>query len=78
MSDETPIKVLVGVFPIGLDATIPHELLQRASDEIDRERTRRAEITAAEVRAAIERAAARKPSFLARVLAAIFFGKRRQ
>lgn len=68
---EEPLKVLVGVFPIAKDATIPHELLERASAELDAERARRRRVAEA-AQAAAERAAARK-SWRGRLRA--FFGR---
>jgi hypothetical protein len=58
MTDEGPIKALLGVFPVADAVTIPAEVLARASDEIDRERSRRAEAAAVAAQAAAE--AARK------------------
>ena len=74
MTDDNPIRAFVGVFPIAHDVTIPAEVLARANDEIDRERARRR--LAAEEQARAAEATRKPPSFLARVLAAIFFGRR--
>lgn len=56
MSDDGPIRVYVGSYPVARDVTIDAATLQRASDEIDRERRRRAEVAAA-AQAAAEREA---------------------
>ena len=47
MSDDGPIRAYVGSYPIARDVTISAVDLQRASDEIDAERQRRAEVSAA-------------------------------
>ena len=64
MSDETPIKAYVGTYPVAHDITISAVDLQRASDEIDRERARR-RLAAEEAQAA----AARKLGLWARLRA---------
>lgn len=59
MSDDGPIRVLVGVYPIARDVLISAIDLQRASAEIDAERARRRRAAEAE-QAAAKAAAARK------------------
>jgi hypothetical protein len=56
---EEPIRAYVGTYPIARDVTISAEDLQRANDEIDRERERRRRVAEAAQQAAAE-AAARK------------------
>ena len=72
---EEPIKAFVIAYEGALDhLTIPGDVLARAEAELDAERERR-RLAAEAAQAAAE--AARKPSLWARVLAAIFFRRRR-
>ena len=76
MSEETPIKALIGIYPVARDVTISAVDLQRASDEIDAERARRRRVAEEAQAAAQARAEAAKQAKGWRGSLRAMFGRR--